>query len=98
MDFLKSKYNALINSDVKIREFNMYVYNKNHRCFIIYIDGMVSSKEINDYVLKPLLLKNSIKMKFSADSSAESIASTASSPSAKYSIEERIVCPNRSFY
>ena len=28
--FLKSKYNTLISPDVKIREFNMFAYNKNH--------------------------------------------------------------------
>ena len=43
LDFLKSKYNALICSDIIIREFNMFVYNENHKCFIIYIDGLVDS-------------------------------------------------------
>ena len=37
LDFLKSKYNVLINSDIKIREFNMFANNKNHKCFIIYM-------------------------------------------------------------
>lgn len=56
LDFLKSKYNALICSDIIIREFNMFVYNENHKCFIIYIDGLVDSLSINDFILEPLML------------------------------------------
>ena len=46
LDYLKSKYNTLICADVIIREFNMFVYNENHKCFIIYIDGLVYSDSI----------------------------------------------------
>lgn len=56
LDFLKSKYNSLICSDIIIREFNMFVYNENHKCFIIYIDGLVDSLSINDFILEPLML------------------------------------------
>lgn len=55
LDFLKSKYNVLINSDIKIREFNLFANNKNHKCFIIYIDGLVDSVSINQFVLEPLM-------------------------------------------
>lgn len=58
LDFLKSKYNALICSDIIIREFNMFVNNKNHKCFIICIDGLVDSISINDFILQPLMSKN----------------------------------------
>ena len=56
LDYLKSKYNTLICADVIIREFNMFVYNENHKCFIIYIDGLVDSDSINDFILEPLML------------------------------------------
>lgn len=56
LDFLKSKYNTLICSDIIIREFNMFAYNQNHKCFIIYIDGLVDSISINDFILKPLMM------------------------------------------
>ena len=56
LDFLKSKYNTLLNTDIKIREFNMFAYNKNHKCFIIYIDGLVDTISINDFILEPLML------------------------------------------
>ena len=55
LDFLKSKYNTLICSDIIIREFNMFAYNENHKCFIIYIDGLSDSTSINDFILKPLM-------------------------------------------
>ena len=55
LDFLKSKYNILINPDIKIREFNMFALNKNYKCFIVYIDGLVDSISINEFVLESLM-------------------------------------------
>ena len=63
LEYLKIKYNMLINSDIKIREFYLTVQNIKIPAFILYIDGMVSSKDINDFVLQPIFLRNSIKMK-----------------------------------
>lgn len=58
LECLQVKYNALINSDVVIREFTLTARNKQYNAFIIYIDGMVDSKIINDFILNPLMLKN----------------------------------------
>lgn len=58
LDFLKVKYNTLINSDISIREFTLNARNKQYNAFLIYIDGMVDTKIINDFVLEPLMLKN----------------------------------------
>lgn len=55
LNYLKSKYNTLLNADIIIREFNMFAYNENHKCFIIYIDGLVDSISINDFILEPLM-------------------------------------------
>lgn len=63
LDYLKVKYNMLINSDIKIREFTISIKPQKYSAFIIYIDGMVEDDAINNFILKPLLLKNSIKMK-----------------------------------
>lgn len=57
LNFLKSKYNTLLNIDVIIREFNMFAYNKSYKCFIIFIDGLVDTISINDFVLEPLMLE-----------------------------------------
>ncbi len=61
-EFLKIKYNMLINSDIKMRDFTLSIQHKKIPAFLLYIDGMVSDDAINDFVLQPLLLKNSIKM------------------------------------
>ena len=58
LDFIKSKYNSLINSDVVIRDFTVTVQNSEYSAVLVYIDGMVDSKIINDSVLLPLMLKN----------------------------------------
>lgn len=62
LNYLKIKYNMLVNSDIKTREFNLNIKNKKIPAFIFYIDGMVESNTINDFILQPLLLRNSIKM------------------------------------
>lgn len=59
LKMMKIKYNALINSDVVIREFSVIVNDKYYKAFIIYIDGLSNSDIVNDYVLKPLMLRNS---------------------------------------
>ena len=51
----KVKYNLLINSDIVIREFNISIKSKKYRAFLIFIDGMVDSELINNFVLRPLM-------------------------------------------
>ena len=63
LEYLKSKYNILINSDIKTRDFVLPIKSKNFSAFILYIDGMVDNDTINNFILEPLLLKNSITMK-----------------------------------
>lgn len=62
LNYLKIKYNMLINSDIKIRKFDLNIRSKKIPVFLLYIDGMVEDDAINNFVMKPLLLKNSIKM------------------------------------
>ena len=58
LEYIKVKYNTLINSDIIIRDFILTARNKQYKAFLLYIDGMVDSKLINDFVLKPLMMKN----------------------------------------
>lgn len=58
LEYIKVKYNSLINSDIKIREFDLTARNKVYKAFIVYIDGMSDSKSINRFILHPLMLKN----------------------------------------
>lgn len=58
LDYIKTKYNTMINSDIIIREFTLYARNKQYKAFLLFIDGMVDTKLINDFILNPLMLRN----------------------------------------
>ena len=59
LEYIKTRFNALINSDIKIRDFTLNARNKQYNAFLVYIDGMISQDIMNNYILKPLMLKNS---------------------------------------
>ena len=54
-EYIKSAYNILINSDIAIRDFSLKCDNKSYNAFIIYIDGMVNTELINNFILRPLM-------------------------------------------
>ena len=58
IEYMKSEYNQLINSDITFREFLITSCNTAYRSLLIYIDGMINPNLINDFVLKPLMIKN----------------------------------------
>lgn len=58
LEYVYSRFNTLMNSDIKIRKFLLNVKSREFKAFILYIDGMVSKESINDFILKPLMLKN----------------------------------------
>lgn len=58
LDFVKTKYNTLINSDIIVREFTLNARGKQYSAFLLYIDGMIDSPTLNDFVLKPLMMRN----------------------------------------
>ena len=58
IEYIKTRYNLLINSDIILREFTMNAHGKQYDTFLIYIDGMVDSKIMDDFILKPLMLRN----------------------------------------
>lgn len=58
LEYINSRFNSLINSDIKIREFLLHARNKQYHAFIVYIDGMSNSDSINDFILSPLMLRN----------------------------------------
>ena len=73
LEYVKAKYNFLINSDIKIREFQITARNKQYSAFLLYIDGLANSDSINHFILKPLMLKN----KANTFNNSEEIVSTA---------------------
>lgn len=62
LKIIKTKYNLLINSDINLHEFEITISNKKFKAFLLFVDGIVNSESINDSILSPLLLRNSIKM------------------------------------
>ena len=58
LEFIQTKFNTLINSDIVIRKFFLICMNKQYNAFFVYIDGMTDSMNINRFVLNPLMLKN----------------------------------------
>lgn len=58
LEYVKTSYNTLINSDIIIREFILNARNKQYNAFLLYIDGMIDSNIMNDFILKPLMLRN----------------------------------------
>ena len=58
LDYIKTKYNLLINSDIVTREFIFNARGKQYKAFLLYIDGMIDSKALNDFVLEPLMMRN----------------------------------------
>ena len=58
VEYIRTKYNVLINSDIVLREFTINARGKQYNAFLVYIDGMVDSKIMNDFILTPLMLRN----------------------------------------
>lgn len=58
LDYIKTKYNLLINSDIITREFILNARGKQYKALLLYIDGMVNSQILNDFVLEPLIMRN----------------------------------------
>ena len=58
LEYIRIKYNYLINNDISIREFTLYAKNKAYQAFLLYIDGMVNTADLNEFILKPLMFKN----------------------------------------
>lgn len=58
LEYMKVRFNSMINSDVIIREFTLNARNKQYRAFLVFIDGMINQDIMNSYILKPLMLRN----------------------------------------
>lgn len=58
LEVITSRYNTMINSDIVVREFSLTAKNKEYKAFLLYIDGMVNTTSINNFVLDPLMLRN----------------------------------------
>lgn len=62
LEIIKEEYSFKDNGDINIREFTLPIKSKNYKAFILYVDGIINQTSVNDFILQPLLLKNSINM------------------------------------
>lgn len=58
LEFMQTEYNTMINNDIQLREFSLWAKNKQYKAFVFYIDGMVDTQLVNDFILKPLMIRN----------------------------------------
>lgn len=58
LEYMRTKYNLLINSDIILREFTINARGKQYNAFLVYIDGMVDSEIMDKFILEPLMLRN----------------------------------------
>lgn len=58
LKYIQSVYNIKVNSDIMIRDFTLIAKDTEYKAFLVYIDGMVDSKIINNFVLDSLMLRN----------------------------------------
>lgn len=75
LEYVYSRFNTLMNSDIKIRKFLLNVKSREFKAFILYVDGMVSKDSINDFILKPLMLRNIANQYDGKDVVSEAVAS-----------------------
>ncbi len=59
---IKTTYDIPKNSDLVLREFNVTVREKTLKAFIVFIDGMTNSTNINNFILQPLMLLSNIEI------------------------------------
>lgn len=78
LEYINVRFNSLINSDIKIREFLIYVKNKQYKAFIVYIDGMSDNDSINDFILEPLMLRNKANLYEGPQVISEAVANNIS--------------------
>ncbi len=62
IEYIKVKYNTLINSDIVLREFTLTARNRQYNALLFFIDGMVDSELINNNVLEALMMRNRANM------------------------------------
>ena len=58
IDYLKSKFNLLINSDIIFRNFVLNARGKQYQALLIFIDGMINTEIMNEFILEPLMMRN----------------------------------------
>ncbi|MGN1299331.1 MAG: spore germination protein [Candidatus Scatovivens sp.] len=91
MEFIKEQYCLENNSDINIREFTLPIKSKDYKAFLLYIDGIINQDSINDFILQPLLLRNSINMNPSKTESKAIAQNISVKRVKKFNLEEFLI-------
>ncbi len=62
MEYVKTQYNVMINSDIILRQFTINARGKQYNAFLLYIDGMIDSQIMDQFIISPLMLRNKNNM------------------------------------
>jgi len=73
LEFMKKVYSIPQNGDIVLREFDIVVKDKVIPAFMLFYDGMVDRKVINDDILQPLMLLSNLDIKGDEKSIADFI-------------------------
>jgi spore germination protein KA len=63
LEYIKAKFSIPQSGDAILREFDIVVKDKVIPAFMIFFDGMVDRKVINDHILQPLMLLSNLDIK-----------------------------------
>ena len=63
LEYMKKIYSIPQNGDIILREFDIVVKDKVIPAFMLFYDGMVDRKVINDDILQPLMLLSNLDIK-----------------------------------
>lgn len=74
LDYIKVKYNTLINSDIVLREFNLNIKGKDYKALLLFIDGMIDSESVNNFILRPLMSKKDSQSKSTSSAITSNIS------------------------
>ena len=55
---LKEEFSFGRSGDIKMREFTVRINEKDHDAVIFFIDGLINKQLVNDFILRPLMLKS----------------------------------------
>lgn len=58
LEYMKTRYNTLINSDIIMKKFTINARGKQYDAFITFIDGLADSEFMDNFILKPLMMRN----------------------------------------
>lgn len=91
LDIVKEIYKLKKNSDISIREFTLPIKSKNFKAFLLYIDGIIDQNSVNDFILEPLLLRNSINMNPTQNNSVAITQNISIKKVKKFDLEDFLV-------